>query len=205
MAVRQQFRFLDLPPEVRQRVYVLICRSPEYISLDTPDAHSSFPLELLLTNHQIYQEVRPVYFSTNAFSLTINRRNDHWDYILHPSWQDNRRQLRKLRITVLRWGSKNFFSETLIPVLEDCVLNGHLIHLDVRVKGNHLLNTTTEGSSCPEILKTHQPVQLLKRLCDDPYLQHVRLTAYWDVDFDACIMKEPLEHSLQDVTWLIDR
>jgi hypothetical protein len=130
----QSFRFLDLAPEIRQKIYVLVCTSPlRYVPLDKAGAHTSFPLNLLLVSFQIYHEVRPVYFYTNSFSLKVRRLNDDWEYFFSPGFQDNRRQIRSLVVTMVRFGTKNFFWDTLIPMLEDCILNGGLRTLEFRV------------------------------------------------------------------------
>jgi hypothetical protein len=125
MSPQQPFEFLNLPPEIREKIYILVSTSPErYINLDLPTAHSSFPLNFLLVNNQIYQELRPIYFTSNSFCITLNRRNENWDYFLSVAWLDNRRQIRDLRLNVVRWGTKFFFGKTFVTVLEDCILNG---------------------------------------------------------------------------------
>jgi hypothetical protein len=136
---QQPFRFLDLPPEIREKIYTLLIHSPSpYISLSPTSEfspqHSTFPHSFLLVSSQIYHELRPLYFSSNAFSLNVHRRNDNWSYFLSPSFLDNRRQIRHLRIVALRWGTKNFFTEVLGPVVEDCILNGRLRALEVVVR-----------------------------------------------------------------------
>ena len=163
--------FLDLPPEIREKIYILVCHTSRYIALDSPTAHTSFPLNLLLTNSQLYHEVRPFYFSSNAFSIIVRRRNDDWDYFLSPSFLDNRRQIQSLQITLLRWGTKNFFTEALIPVLEDCILNGRLRILEVRINQKHL-----------EFMEGSRNFRALGKLLHDPYLQSGTLKTgnWWD-------------------------
>ncbi|PSS08776.1 hypothetical protein M430DRAFT_37522 [Amorphotheca resinae ATCC 22711] len=171
----QAFRFLDLPPEIRQKIYTLICTSDSLcVPLDEPDAHSSYPSNLLLTNSQLYHEVRPFYFTVNAFSVTVRRQNEDWAYFLSPSFLDNRRQVRSLEITLLRWGSKNFFHETLIPVLEDCILNGRLRCLEIRVSDKWFrsqIGQRNTGNYQGDTLST------LKRILLDPYLEKAVLKA----------------------------
>ncbi|KAH6711422.1 hypothetical protein BKA61DRAFT_90720 [Leptodontidium sp. MPI-SDFR-AT-0119] len=170
------FRILDLPPEIRTKIYILICTSPTpYISLSSISSpfsepiHPSFPHNLLLANTQLYHELRPIYFTSNTFSLTIRRRNDDWSYFLSSQFLDNRRQIHALRIVVLRWGTKDFFCGTLIPVLEDCVLNGRLRVVEVVVKEG-FLKALGKG-------EWFENWKRLSSLLRDPYLERVRLLA----------------------------
>ncbi|CZS95360.1 uncharacterized protein RAG0_14223 [Rhynchosporium agropyri] len=168
------FRILDLPPEIRYKIYILICTSSlQSISLSTVSSpfrepiHPSFPKNLLLANSQLYQELRPLYFTCNQFSLTIRRRNEDWGYFLSSQFQDNRRQIRSLRVMIIRWGTKDFFCKTLCPVLEDCVLNGKLRSLDVVVKKG-FLKSLGKGEG-------FENWKRLSTLLRDPYLERVRL------------------------------
>ncbi|OWP04728.1 hypothetical protein B2J93_4010 [Marssonina coronariae] len=177
--VTKPFRILDLPPEIRTKIYILLCTSPNpHISLSTPSSpfseqvHPSFPHNLLLTNTQLYHELRPLYFTTNGFSLTIHRRNDEWSYFLSPSFLDNRRQIHSLRIVVTRWGSKDFFCKSLVPVLEDCVLHGKLRSLEVVVRESFLKGLGIVGTG-----GGFENWKSLKALLGDPYLESARLLA----------------------------
>jgi len=196
------FPFLDLPPEIRDKIYTYVCASPhKSIPLDHADAHSTFPLNLLLTNQQIYQEARPIYFTSNSFSLVI-RRNNHWDYILEPKWQDNLRQIRKIKITALRWGTKDFFCNSVAPALEDCILNGHLRSLDVVIKKSYLKIFRTLGGG----MGGYQPWRALKKLCEDPYLEHVGLRAVDDeilTDNDDNELRQVDETLFKDISYLL--
>ncbi|KAH7319336.1 hypothetical protein BKA65DRAFT_514369, partial [Rhexocercosporidium sp. MPI-PUGE-AT-0058] len=172
----KHFRLLDLPPEIRTKIYIIICTSStSYISLSSTASpfseplHPSFPHNLLLANTQLYHELRPIYFTSNTFSLTIRRRNDDWSYFLSNQFRDNRRQIHALRIVVLRWGSKDFFCRELIPVLEDCVLNGRLRRVEVVVKEG-FLKALGKGEWFENWKK-------LSALLRDPYLEKVRLLA----------------------------
>ncbi|PBP22417.1 hypothetical protein BUE80_DR006672 [Diplocarpon rosae] len=195
------FRFLDLPPEIRTKIYILLCTSPTpHILLSTPSSpfsepiHPAFPHNLLLTNTQLYHELRPLYFTANRFSLTIHRRNDDWSYFLSPSFLDNRRQIHSLRIMVMRWGTKDFFCKSLVPVLEDCVLNGKLRSLEVVVRESFL-----KGLGKGEGFENWKR---LKALLGDPYLQSVRLLA-GSLGFGDGLATERTE--LRDVTGLIKK
>ncbi|KAH7391422.1 hypothetical protein BKA64DRAFT_677541 [Cadophora sp. MPI-SDFR-AT-0126] len=170
------FRILDLPPEIRTKIYILLCTSPtSYVSLSSISSpfsepiHPSYPHNLLLANTQLYHELRPIYFTCNTFSLTIRRRNDDWSYFLSLQFLDNRRQIYALRIIVLRWGRKDFFCKSLIPVLEDCVLNGRLRDVEVVVKEG-FLKTLGKGEWFENWKK-------LSSLLKDPYLERFKLLA----------------------------
>ncbi|KAL2063499.1 hypothetical protein VTL71DRAFT_5304 [Oculimacula yallundae] len=192
------FRILDLPPEIRSKIYILVCTSPITISLSSVPSpfneepiHPSFPHSLLLTCTQLYHELRSLYFLANDFSLTIRRHNTPWSYFLSPQFLDNRRQIHTLRIIVLRWGSKDFFCRELVPVLEDCVMNGRLRSLEVVVK-EVFLKGRGRGDG-------FENWKMLERLLRDPYLERVRLLAGRLEDEDD----EGALEGLKDVTELL--
>jgi hypothetical protein len=171
------FRFLDLAPELRHKIYTILTSSPQpHIDLSSTymSPHTHFPHALLLTCTQIYHELRPLYFTTNAFSLTILRRNETWSHLLTPPFLDSRRQIRSLRLLIVRWGTKDFFCRSLIPALEDCILNGRLRELEVVVRdqsvGGHYLGTQRN-----DIRKEYESWGKLKRVLRDPYLEKVTL------------------------------
>jgi len=177
-SVKEEFlmMLLNLPPEIREKIYILICSHPTpYVPLSytTEPAHPSYPHNLLLTNAQLYQELRPIYFLHNTFSLTLRRRNDDLDYFLSPSFLDNRRQIHNLRIVILRWGTRDFFCRRLVPVLEDCVLNGRLRRVEVIVKEVFLKGLGNREAGGEEF----ENWRTLRKLCSDPYLEKVVLRA----------------------------
>jgi hypothetical protein len=182
----QPFRFLDLPPEIRQKIYTIICTSPlRCVPLDVAGAHFGFPSNLLLTSSQIYHEVRPVYFSANPFCTTVRRQNIEWAYFLSPSFQDNRRQVRNLTISLLRWGSKDFFLEVLIPLLEDCILNGRLRCLELRVTAKWFYSQRSVGGVGEYVLKGHA-LDVIRKVLADPYLESGILQAGFIGGLDCC-------------------
>lgn len=173
-APSKPFRFLDLAPELRSKIYTMISTSPQsHIDLSSTykSPHSHFPYALLLTCSQIYHELRPHYFANNAFAITVLRRNDSWEHLLTPPFLDNRRQIRSLRILIVRWGTKDFFCRSLIPALEDCILNGRLRELDVVIRDQD----SGEGDPYLGIIRDHQCLRELKRILRDPYLEKVAL------------------------------
>jgi hypothetical protein len=165
------FRFLDLAPELRHKIYTIIATSPQsHIDLSSTykSPHKIFPHALLLTCTQIYHELRPLYFASNAFSITILRRNDSWCDILTPFFLDNRRQIRSLRIIIVRWGTKNFFCGSLLPALEDCILNGRLRELEVVIRDR------APSCSAPS-RREYESWRMLRRVLRDPYLEKMAL------------------------------
>jgi hypothetical protein len=171
------FRFLDLAPELRHKIYTMITTSPHsHIELSSTymSPHTHFPQALLLTCTQIYHELRPLYFAGNTFSITLLRRNEVWFHLLTPPFLDNRRQIRSLRLLIVRWGTKDFFCRSLIPALEDCILNGRLRELEVVIRdqsvGDHYLRA--RGN---DIRREHESWRKLINLLQDPYLEKVTL------------------------------
>jgi hypothetical protein len=176
MTFQLHFRFLDLPPEIREKIYILIINNPSYISLSsTPnqETHPSFPHDFLLANTQIYHELRPLYFIHNSFSLTIHRHNPDWSYFFSQFFQDNRRQIHTLRILIHRWGTKNFFCDELVPVLEDMILSGRLRMLEVVLRKGFVGGLEKAKAGGEE----YQNWVFLKRVCRDPYLEKVTVKA----------------------------
>jgi hypothetical protein len=198
----QPFRFLDLPPEIRQKIYTLICTSPlPYIPLDDADARSCFPSDLLLANTQIYHEIRPVYFFVNAFCVTVRRQNPAWEYFLNPAFQDNRRQIRSLAITLVRWGSRDFFQETLIPLLEDCILNGRLRFLEFRVSMKWFNSQGRRVGVGDYVVEGGTSLDIIRKILADPYLERGMLKAWVNGDFNQCPPPYDAEFlTLKDVT-----
>ncbi|KAG0651497.1 hypothetical protein D0Z07_2013 [Hyphodiscus hymeniophilus] len=177
---KQPFRFLDLPPEIREKIYIQISTSPTaYIHLNAPNAHGSFPstssspmsqmLAVLMLLPEIYHELRPIYFTVNPISVTLLRHNESWSYFLSPSWEDNRREIRNLRLNIVRWGTKDFFTNRLLPILEDCILNGKLRDLEVRTRSGWMKSMDAGPGHSGLIGNTNwRPLGALLR---DPYLE----------------------------------
>jgi hypothetical protein len=197
------FPLLDLPPEIRERVYLEICRSPlHYIPFSSLTAHTTYPHNLLLVSHQIYQEIRPLYFTLNTFSLTLHRHaSPLLTHFLSPQFLDNRRQIRSLRLNIIRWGTKDFFCSSIIPMLEDCILNGKLRVLEVVIRDS-FFDGLVNGNGVGQ--EGSQGWRMLKAICRDPYLETVSLMA---MSTEAMIYEEvkerTIEMSFQDVTWLL--
>lgn len=215
----QSFRFLDLPPELREQIYeeVLISDTPipltpDGLALDELSIFDHYPLALLLTCNQIYHEIRPLYFTLNTFSLLLHRNPSSLDYFLFESFLPHRYAIRRLRLTINRWGANDFFLKTLAPCLSSMILNGQLRHLEVRIRRSHYL----EFCCAEETMKTldqrcgPRPSALnlrgllaLRGICEDPDLDCVVLSTY----------KEPRrreedssdEFGLEDVSHVLNR
>jgi hypothetical protein len=200
------FRFLDLAPELRHKIYSLITTSPHsYIDLSSnyKSPHTHFPHALLLTCTQIYHELRHLYFTDNAFSLTLFRRNETWSHLLSPPFLDNRRQIRSLRIIIWRWGAKDFFCHSLIPSLEDCILNGELRELEVVIRDGSL-GTASLVHGMHEGRKENENWRMLGRVLRDPYLEKASLKAGRLVRISVEEDGESWDlERCEDVTWLL--
>ncbi|KAL3422146.1 hypothetical protein PVAG01_06302 [Phlyctema vagabunda] len=221
------FPLLDLPPEIRTKIYLNLITCTEPITLNSATAHSSvFPFALLLTCLQLYQEIRPLYFSSNTFRFVIHRHNNDWDYFLDREWEDNRRQIRELSIDVVRWGKSTFWRDTVKPILQDMVLNGCLRRVEIILAANSLLDSGINGygkRSQPlqvrksYITATHRgwlrkmpPFTMVEGLLQDPYLEHVKLYAKWDESLKQpgggfSENTKPDSYDLQDVSWLLNK
>lgn len=220
MTATQPFRFLDLPPEIREKVYLEVLTSDEeYIPLTneglSPDElsiHSHFPSQLYLICNQIYQEIRPLYFALSSFSLLLIRNNAALSYFLSPTFLDNRRQIRKLRLTIERWGRNDFFLHTLAPILSDMILNGSLRDLEVRFRRSYFLEfgcaeetTKTLDQRCgprPSFLNL-RGLLALRAICEDPYLERVVLQTYMEPRRMSGTGVD--EVGLEDVTYVLKR
>lgn len=202
------FPFFDLPPEIREKIYLMICHNPaEYVPLHSglspqnrshlgpgdeldlrsigengggPSAeshHAYFPWNLLFVNSQMYHEVRPLYFSHNAFTTSVAHRNQKIDYFLSPTFRDNRRLIKKLRVTIYRFGQNNYFIDQFLPMLEDMILNGSLRELEVQLRWQHLFHESSVEKSGVMVRKfaRGQATAELMSIMRDPYLERVRL------------------------------
>jgi hypothetical protein len=178
------FPLLDLPPEIREKIYLHTLVSPNPIPL-TPGSmpllnpnsnnqqlHPLFPHALLLTCHQIYHEVRPLYFTHNSFSLLLMRDASSLSYFLSPLFCDNRRRIKSLKLVISRWGKHNFFLTEFAPVLEDMILNGSLRDLEAWTRRLHLFFAERDDGM---ITREGRAVERLVRILRDPYLERVVL------------------------------
>jgi hypothetical protein len=186
------FPLLDLPPEIREKIYLhtLVALAPIPLTTDSmpllypspssPNSfscqfHELFPHALLQTCHQIYHEVRPLYFTHNAFSLLLVRDPSPLAYFLAPGFRDNRRRIKSFKLVISRWGRHNFFLKEFAPLLEDMILNGALRDLEVWVRRFHLFSG---GRDDRMSVKDGEAVERLMGILRDPYLERVVLKAY---------------------------
>jgi hypothetical protein len=210
------FPLLDLPPEIREKIYLHTLVFPAPIPLTTesmplfpPDpsnpnsvpnqTHQLFPYSLLLTCHQVYHEVRPLYFAHNAFSLLLVRDPSPLAYFLSPEFQDNRRRIKTFKLVISRWGRHDFFLKELAPLLEDMVLNGALRDLEVWVRRFHLFSGGRDNRIG---VKDRKAVGRLMGILRDPYLERVVLKTYMDGGHSPSTYQSD---TLQDVSSFIDK
>ncbi len=213
------FRFLDLPPELREKVYFEVLYSddpipltPDGLAPDEPCVVEHYPFNLLLVCSQIYHEIRPLYFSINTFSMLLHRNPASLSYFLKPEFEVQRDSIRRLRLTINRWGAHDFFLNTLAPCIQDMILQGSLRHLEVRIRRSHFLEfccadetVRTLDQRCgprPSALNI-RGLLALRQICEDRDLHTVVLRYY----------KEPRrregdsndEVGLVDVTYALKR
>jgi hypothetical protein len=180
------FPLLSLPTELRERIYLhLLIPSPLH-TLPLTGPHTLYPLALLLTCHQLYSEVRFLYFRHNIFRLHLTRHTTVPSLpIFRPSFRDYLLQIPHLRLIISRWGKGAFFTQTFLPVLEQCILHGRLKVLEVRIEDVKI-------GGVGRIRGTEASLGL-KRVLEDPYL---------DV---ATVQTGDGMGKLVDVTWRLDR
>jgi hypothetical protein len=229
------FPFLSLPPELRTKIYLLLVQSPDlYVQLDPKRRFANsnsnvlvskfpyYPAALLKTCSQINQEAGPLYFTTNAFSLLLNREHFLFDYFLQRAFTRNRRMIRSLRITIVRFGRKDFFYRELAPILQDMIINGCLRELKIRLKKCHFLEF---GCAEHNLLQWRQDekflnvraILALREICEDPYLEKVKVETFMPNDEigvlelpelkpgEVALGEGPEWDVLEDVTYVLDR
>ncbi|KAH8592104.1 hypothetical protein B0O99DRAFT_597450 [Bisporella sp. PMI_857] len=162
---------LDLPPELRSKIYALICTSADPISLAFPLAFPAPHHPLLLVSTQLYHEIRPIYFALNTFTLTIHRKPEaEYHHFLSPPFRDNRLQIPSIIISCCRFGSKHFLRCSLLPQIEDMILNGRLRRLEFQVSEEYW-----EGVR--RGVRDARALGAIFRVLRDPYLERGRLCA----------------------------
>jgi len=77
-----KFRFLDLPSEIRDRIYEHVFLEPHTVDLSPENRKNLAPrLELLQVSRQIYNEAYPVFYGRNTFRVFPTH-----DQCFHTKW-----------------------------------------------------------------------------------------------------------------------
>lgn len=121
---------------------------------------------------------------------------------------DNRRCISTLLLTILRWGKKDAFLSIIAPMLTDMILNGRLRNLEVRVKKDHLLGLeckAIESWDLQTVRLCERPVVTLRKICEDPYLENVRLFTFVTETINRNEGGEEEFEGLIEVTHLLNR
>jgi hypothetical protein len=109
----------------------------------------------------------------------------------------------------LRWGKKDSFLSIVAPILSDMILNGRLRNLEFRVKKDHLLGLEGEPSRSKDLQAVElcaRPMVALRKICEDPYLENVRLCAFVkERGFDPGKGRGEEFEGLIDVTHFLNR
>ncbi|RKF54552.1 hypothetical protein OnM2_096024 [Erysiphe neolycopersici] len=219
--INENFPFLDLPPEIRTQIYRLllvqkpqnlVVISPRLIDSSPPFYASSYlsttaatyPFNLLLSCSLIYEEIRPLYFNVNTFLIILGRHNNTLSYLLHETrFRSSLRLIRRLRLSIVRWGCRNFFEITFAPFLQDCILNGNLRHLELFVRESWVSSVKKQHGGNDNDGRDRQNWRALKTLLKDPYLENISI---WALPGN---FYENLEDAVQsyktiDVAWLLN-
>ncbi|KAI1807028.1 hypothetical protein F4811DRAFT_507896 [Daldinia bambusicola] len=185
-AENQAFRFLDLPPELRDAIlsHLLVSDFPIILhntTLFAPSASlsgSAYFLGVFLVNMQMYQEASAIFYSQNRFTLNAqsHRLPVHLTSrggFLSEEGQDARRRVRNLTLHLTRVGGE--FERVLGPALSDMVLSGSLRELTLRMGPPSWRGANRMPD--PDMVQ-RPPFQALLRLLADPYLEKVELLAW---------------------------
>jgi hypothetical protein len=220
MATRP-FRLLDLPPEIREQIYLYWVAPPSpdcYISLtpelsdpSQPPIHTHFPLSIILTCSQLRAEVIPLYFAINKFSILLTRSSGtSLSYFLSPDFAIYRRLITTLRLTIPRFGSHDFFLLHLQPTLSNMILTGSLRHLGVRLRRSNLLEfkcldeteRTLDHRCGPRRPAVNVGALLaLRELCEDEDLESSEVKVF---DEPRCwVVEKGEEKGLRDVSYVL--
>ncbi|KAH8679820.1 hypothetical protein BGZ60DRAFT_525020 [Tricladium varicosporioides] len=203
------FPFFDLPPELREKIYLLLFVSPRPLSLFfSSKVPAYFPHDLLLTCSQMYQEVRPLFFAYNRFTIRLTRHCSELDYFLSPDFLDARRSIRTLHLLLSRWGSNSFFARTLAPFISDMILNGSLRNFEIAVKIHTQRKFEEMMVAGGEVYgEGHENFEAVKELLTDPYLESKALWSGPIVTldlFDSELMTwDEMKLEWKDVSWMV--
>jgi hypothetical protein len=182
------FPFLDLPPELRTKILLLLLHYATPIPLE--DLPQTYPHALLLSCAQIHTEVLPLYYSSNTFSLTLHRHNER--SLLSPFLSSPSRHLiRSLKVSIQRWGANDYFVKSFAPAIEELILKGGLRRLEVVLREGYVLGLMRRKNESDD-----RNWGVLKRLLRDPYLEWARLSSIG--------VGEIFEEGPKDISWIMD-
>lgn len=107
--VSTSFRFVDLPAEIRNKIYrYILVHSHQPIRLSRSYLRpSAKTLAILFTNRFIYSEAMPIFYSNNAFIITGSRKEHTW---LRRMRSEGRNELRNITYEVNPGGFKHDYS-----------------------------------------------------------------------------------------------
>ena len=137
--VSTSFRFVDLPAEIRNKIYrYILVHSHQPIRLALSYLRpSAATFAILLTNKLIYSEAMPIFYSNNAFIITGSRKEHTWLRRMRP---EGRNELRKITYQVSAERYNHDYS--VYNALSLC----SKVHLTLKVKPRHLATASLHGS-----------------------------------------------------------
>ena len=131
------FRFVDLPAEIRNKIYrYLLVQSPQPVRLTKPRLSPVYKA-VIHTNRLMYSEAMPIFLSKNAFVISGTRTEHTWLRRMRP---EGRSELRNITLEI---GSSTYNHDcSVFNALSLCPN----VHLTLKVHPGRLSRASLEGS-----------------------------------------------------------
>ncbi|KAH8682459.1 hypothetical protein BX600DRAFT_45073 [Xylariales sp. PMI_506] len=183
MASQDEFRFFDLPGELRSDIFKYLVLVPTSIPchcLSRSGTANSSPVEIIylfLVCSQMYQEASGLFYTQNRFWIDLGARRLYHQIteegqLFSSEMLNTRHRIRDLTVCMKRIGGD--FERVVEPVLSDMVLCGALRNLQFRFMPQDPGNKKPHSSDAGDLVIT-SPFQALLRLLTDPDLERVEL------------------------------
>ena len=136
----KDFRFADLPAEIRNQIYRYILIHTQPVKLDDfwgRERPTRKSLAIVFANRLIYSEAMPIFLSHNSFAITGQRKEHTWLRRMRP---EGRSELRNITVQVKDGRCNHDFS--FYNALSLCPR----VHLTLNVRPSRLVEVSREGS-----------------------------------------------------------